>query len=112
MALIPFDEAKTYLKVDSCDEDTLIDIFLSAAEQMCKDVGRLTVEQWEAVNAAVRDAENGITPTREMESLRVTCRVAILYALGYLYEHREEADHHALMLTLRAIMSAVRERVV
>ena len=25
-------------------------------------------------------------------------RVAILYALGYLYEHREEADHHSLTL--------------
>ncbi len=68
--------------------------------------------QWEAVNAADRDVENGIHPTRELESLRSTCRVAILYALGYLYEHRDEADHHALMLTLRSILSAVREGVV
>ena len=112
MALIPFFEAKTYLRVDSSDEDALIGILLSSSEQMCKDVGRLTEEQWEAVNAADRDAENGVTPTRELESLRATCRVAILYALGYLYEHRDEADHHALMLTLRSILSAVREGVV
>ena len=96
----------------SSDEDALIGILLSASEQMCKDVGRLTEEQWEAVSAADRDAENGVTPTRELESLRATCRVAVLYALGYLYEHRDEADHHALMLTLRSILSAVREGVV
>ena len=40
-----------------------------------------------------------------------TCRVAILYALGYLYEHRDEADHKQLMLTLRSILFAVREGV-
>ena len=112
MALIPLFEAKTYLRVDSSDEDALIGILLSASEQMCKDVGRLTEDQREAVNAADRDAENGVTPTRELESLRSIYRVAILYALGYLYEHRDEADHHALMLTLRSILSAVREGVV
>lgn len=89
MALIPLYEAKTYLRVDSSDEDAL----------------------WEAVNAADRDAENGVQPTRELEALRSTCRVAILYALGYLYEHRDEADHHQLMLTLRSILFAVREGV-
>ena len=112
MALIPFFEAKTYLRVDSSDEDALIGFLLSASEQMCKDVGRLTEAQWEAVNAADRDAENGVMPTRELESLRSTCRAAILYALGYLYEHRDEADHRALMLTRRSILSAVREGVV
>ena len=65
MALIPLYEAKTYLRVDSSDEDALIGILLSSAEQMCKDVGRLSEDQWEAVNAADRDAENGVQPTRE-----------------------------------------------
>ena len=37
--------------------------------------------------------------------------IAILYAFGYLYEHREEADHHALLLTLRSLLFAVREGV-
>ena len=68
MALIPLYEAKTYLRVDSSDEDALIGILLSSAEQMCKDVGRLSEDQWEAVNAADRDAENGIQPTRELEA--------------------------------------------
>ena len=68
MALIPLYEAKTYLRVDSSDEDALIGILLSSAEQMCKDVGRLSEDQWEAVNAADRDAENGVQPTRELEA--------------------------------------------
>ena len=112
MDLIPFCEAKTYLKVDSDEEDDLIGLLLSASEQMCKDVGRLTEEQWEAMNANDPDAENGAAPSRELESLRATCRVAILYALAYLYEHRDEADHHALMLTLRSIRSAIRESTI
>lgn len=103
MALIPLYEAKTYLRVDSSDEDALIGILLSSAEQMCKDVGRLSEDQWEAVNAADRDAENGVQPTRELEALRSTCRVAILYALGYLYEHRDEADHKQLMAVTKKI---------
>ena len=47
MALIPLYEAKTHLRVDSSDEDALIGILLSSAEQMCKDVGRLSEDQWE-----------------------------------------------------------------
>jgi hypothetical protein len=39
-------------------------------------------------------------------------RVAILYALGYLFEHREEADHHGLTLTLRSLLFGLREGVV
>lgn len=33
----------------------------------------------------------------------------MLYTLAYLYEHREEADHHALVLTLRNLLVGVRE---
>jgi hypothetical protein len=35
----------------------------------------------------------------------------MLFTLGYLYEHREEADHHALVITLRNLLSSVREGV-
>ena len=35
--------------------------------------------------------------------------IAILYSIGYLYEHREEADHHALTLTLRSLLFGVRK---
>ena len=35
--------------------------------------------------------------------------VAVLYALAYLNEHREEADHHALTITLRNLLFGERD---
>ena len=104
MALISLEEAKGYLRVDTVDEDAIVGILLSSAGRLCADVARLTEEQWDAVNSDTEDAS--LTPIRE------TMKVAILYALGYLFEHREEADHHELTLTLRSILFAIREGVV
>lgn len=104
MALVSLEDAKGYLRVDTVDEDAMIGILLSSAGRLCADVARLTNEQWEAVNSDTEDAS--LTPVRE------TMKVAILYALGYLFEHREEADHHDLSLTLRSILFAIREGVV
>ena len=104
MALISLEEAKGYLRVDTADEDAMIGILISAAERLCADVARLSDEKWEAVSSDTEDAS--LLPIRE------TMKVAILYALGYLYEHREEADHHDLVLTLRSILFAIREGVV
>ena len=104
MALVSFNDAKEYLRVDTEDEDATIGVLLSSAGRLCADVARLTDEQWEAVNSDTEDAS--LTPVRE------TMKVAILYALGYLFEHREEADHHDLTLTLRSILFAIREGVV
>ena len=104
MALVLLNEAKEYLRVDTSDEDDTIETLLTTAGRLCADVARLTDEKWAAVNSDTEDTS--LTPIRE------TMKVAILYALGYLYEHREEADHHALMLTLRSILFAIREGVV
>ena len=104
MALISLEEAKGYLRVDTADEDAMIGILISAAERLCADVARLSDEKWEAVSSDTEDAS--LLPIRE------TLKVAILYALGYLFEHREEADHHDLVLTLRSILFAIREGVV
>ena len=104
MALVSLNDAKEYLRVDTEDEDATIGVLLSSAGRLCANVARLTEEQWEAVNSDTEDAS--LTPVRE------TMKVAILYALGYLFEHREDADHHDLTLTLRSILFAVREGVV
>ncbi len=104
MALISLEEAKGYLRVDTADEDAMIGVLLSSAGRLCADVARLTNEQWEAVNSDSEDAS--LIPVRE------TMKVAILYALGYLFEHREEADHHDLTLTLRSLLFGIREGVV
>ena len=104
MALISLEEAKGYLRVDTADEDAMIGILISAAERLCADVARLSDEKLEAVSSDTEDAS--LLPIRE------TMKVAILYALGYLFEHREEAEHHDLVLTLRSILFAIREGVV
>ena len=104
MALISLEEAKNYLRVDAGDEDALIGVLLSSAEKLCADVARLSEEQWSAVN--------GTDDSEQLTSLRAVLRVAILYTLGYLYEHREQADHHALTLTLRNLLFSVREGIL
>ena len=104
MALVSLNEAKGYLRVDTADEDAMIGILVTSAGRLCADVARLTDDKWEAVNSEVEDAS--LTPIRE------TMKVAILYTIAYLFEHREEADHHDLTLTLRSILFAIREGVV
>lgn len=104
MALITLAEAKEYLRVDTADEDAMIGILISTAGRLCADVARLSDEKWAAVDSDEDDP--ALTPIRE------TIRVAILYAVGYLFEHREDADHHELTLTLRSLLFAIREGVV
>ena len=104
MALVTLTQAKEYLRVDTADEDAMIGILVTCAGRLCADVARLTDDKWEAVNSEVEDAS--LTPIRE------TMKVAILYTIAYLFEHREEADHHDLTLTLRSILFAIREGVV
>ena len=89
--MISLEEAKNYLRVDTADDDTLIQNILIAAEKLCMDILR-TDEQ------SVLEAEPN-------------AKVAVLYAAAYLYEHREEADHRALTLSLRALLSGNRKAV-
>ena len=111
MALVTRDEAKQYLRVDSNDEDQLIDSFLATAEQLCADVARITNDQWKAVNSD-ENVDNQVYNPEEVKQVRELLKIAILYTVGYLYEHREEADYHDLLLTLRSLLFSIREGVV
>lgn len=82
--MVTLEEAKTYLRVDSADEDTLIEQLITEAETLVQNVAR------------DEDAEN---------------RIAELYTIAYLYEHREEPDMKALTLMLRAILFGQRRAV-
>lgn len=104
MALVTLNEAKMYLRVDSADEDILINSLLVTAEHYCTDVGRLTDDDWAAVNAEPTENDS-----RELSGKRAILRTAILYAIGYLFEHRESADPNDLALTLRGLLFSVRE---
>ena len=104
MALITLEEAKSYLRVDSADEDAITGILLSSAEKLCADVARLTEDEWAVVNS-----DDTISADYTEETIM---KVAILYTVGYLFEHREKADYTELTLTLRSLLFAIREGVV
>ena len=110
MTLITLDEAKDYLRVDTADEDAVAGTLLSAAARLCCDVARLSPEQWADIDSNKSRSER--YTAAELAAIREIMRVAVLYALGYLFEHREDADHHALTLTLRSLLFAIREGVV
>lgn len=87
--LVSLDEMKEYLRVDFDDDDSLIEHLICSAERICMDILRIDSK------AELEIAENNKT--------------AILYTVAYLYEHRENADHHSLMLTLRALLFGSRK---
>lgn len=109
MTLISLEDAKMYLRVDSADEDAVIGSLLSASANLCVDVARLSPEQWVDIDSDKASSDR--YSASELTTLRETMKVAILYSLGYLFEHREDADHHGLTLTLRSLLFAVREGV-
>ena len=117
--IVSLDMAKAYLRVDSNDEDALIGILISSAEQMAQDVARLSTSEWETIQKVTTDDDGNVLTvhTRKLKAseiiqMRDLLRIAILYAVGYLFEHREEADHHDLTLTLRNLLFAIREGVI
>nr|DAX11148.1 MAG TPA: head tail connector [Bacteriophage sp.] len=87
--MLSLDEVKLYLKVDQDDEDDIITGFILSAERMVADILRSDTDTL-------------------VENQPIT-KIAVLYATAYLYEHREDADYHNLMLSLRAMLFGVRE---
>lgn len=83
--MIDLEEMKAYLRVDGDEEDGFIEKLMETAERLSKDVAR---------------DDNLSTATMHM---------AMLYATAYLYEHREEADHNDLLLSLRALLMGERK---
>ena len=112
MSLITTEEARTYLRVDSGMDDGLINSLLLSAEKLSCDVARMTAAEWDEMctNETVTLRGTELT-TAETAQLKALLKSAVYFSLGYLYEHREEADHHDLVMTLRNLLSSVREGV-
>lgn len=87
--IVTLEEMKGYLRVDTSDDDELITVMINAAEKQCMDILRTDDE------TVLSSVENG--------------KLAVMFVTAYLYEHREEADHHAMTLTLRALLFGSRE---
>ena len=115
--MITLDDARLYLRVDSYYDDDVISSLTASAEALCSDIARLSAEEWNALSDYTPETNDkaGRSEAKshaEIMQIKDLLRVAVLYTLGYLYEHREEADHHDLTLTLRNLLSSVREGVL
>ena len=86
--IVSLPKAKEYLRIDTDAEDDIIRKLLRSAEQLCMDVARLNAEEFKACGAIAK--------------------TAVLYTVGYLYEHRDDADHKALTMTLRSLLMGIR----
>ena len=87
--IIALEEMKNYLRVDSSDDDALILSLMSSVEKLCVHVARLE--------------------EHEVELHTEELKTAVLYGVAYLYEHREDANHNELTLTLRALLFGIRK---
>ena len=87
--VVTLSEMKNYLRVDHDDDDTLLRNIMESAQKICMDVAR--------------------TEDEDVFEEEPVARIAVMYAVAYLYEHREEADHHALTLSLRSILFGCRQ---
>ena len=87
--MVTLEEMKNYLRVDYEDDDARNENLIDGAKRQCKDILRTDDD------TDLEQAENR--------------KIAVMFTAAYLYEHREEADHHALNLTLRALLFGSRK---
>jgi len=88
--LVTLEEVKNYLRVDTDEDDELISGLIITSQCICQ--GLLKAEDIEKIEAG-----------------REQVKTAVLYGTAYLYEHREKADHHGMIATLRALLSPLRK---
>ena len=87
--IISLEDMKGYLRIDHDDDDALIQGMIDASEKQCMDILRTDDMQ------ELMDSPNG--------------KIAIMFMAAYLYEHREEANHNSMNLTLRALLFGERK---
>ena len=87
--IVTLEEMKNYLRVDYDDDDALLEGIIVQSQQICMDVAR---------SSDFEDFEK-----------QPVSKIAVMYAVAYLYEHREDADHRALTVGLRALLFGIRE---
>lgn len=86
---LTLEEVKQYIRVDSSDDDALLESLMLSAKQLCSHILRV-------------DETDELLQKDEV-------KIAMLYGIAYLYEHREEANHKDLTLTLRSLLFGLRK---
>ncbi len=87
--MITLEQVKEWLKADQDDYDELTDQLLQSASSICADVLRL-------------DRVVDLEP-------KAVNRIAILFTMAFLFEHREDADLDGLKKNLRALLEPERK---
>ena len=88
--IVSVDEMRKYLRVDYSDDDDLIENMIQSSEKLCEDIARLSFDE-------INDLDK--------------VKIAVMYSVAYMYEHREEADYHALTISLRSFLEGARKSV-
>lgn len=86
---VTLEAAKKYLRVDSSDDDALINGLIVSAETLVNEVTRLNDE--------------------ELQPYKEIVEIAELFTIAYLYEHREEASHKSLTETVKYLLFPIRK---
>ena len=81
MTIITLETAKLHLKVDTTDDDAMIEIYLGAAERAAMDYCNRTIYGAEGVGSDL----DGVV-------INYAIKAAILLNLGHLYVNREGVD--------------------
>ncbi|MGN0484161.1 MAG: head-tail connector protein [Lachnospiraceae bacterium] len=87
--IISLEEMKNYLRIDFDDDDALLENLILSSERLCMDIARIK--------------------SRTVFEKKDTAKTAVMYAVAYQYEHREDCDHHALTMSLRSLLSGIRK---
>lgn len=87
--IISLDEMKNYLRVDFDDDDALLENLIISSERLCMDIARIRC--------------------KSVFEKKDTAKMAVMYAVAYQYEHREDCDHHALTMSLRSLLAGIRK---
>ena len=88
--MVSLEEVKKYLRVDSSDDDHLLSTLIQTSTTLCWQVARLKDEA-------------------ELQEYEEIARIAILFSVAYLYEHREDANMNDLTVTLRSLLFGIRK---
>ena len=91
MEIVTLDEMKSYLKVDYDDDDELLISLLESANEMCLETFR----------------SDDIFAFAQYPN----SRIAIMYAVAFMYENRDKTDYRQLMMSLRSILSGIRKAI-
>ena len=87
--IVTLDETKKWIRVDTDDENALIENFITAAEDIVGGVLRFPLSEFEEVPEAVKQA--------------------VFFTTSRFYEERESLDIVSLMNTLRGMLFVYRK---